>query len=95
VTLIIQGLSRSSAAAIELPESALGRIVVSDRFSAYNHFHLEQQHLCWALLIRYLIAIPEPPGASAEFGAELLGLQQYLFGPWHNYMEASIDCPAL
>ena len=37
VTVFIQGLSRSTAAAIELLGNTFGGIVVSDRFSAYNH----------------------------------------------------------
>ena len=95
VTVFIQGLSRSTAAAIELLGSAFGGIVVSDRFSAYNHLPLEQRQLCWAHLIRDLTAIAERPGASAEFGAELLGLQQQLFDHWHRYKDGTIDWPAL
>ena len=95
VTLFIQGLSRSTAAAIELLGNAFGGIVVSDRFSAYNHLPVMQSQLCWAHLIRDLTAIAERPGASAEFGAELLGLQQQLFGHWHHYREGKIDWPAL
>jgi transposase len=95
VTVFIQGLSRSTAAAIELLGGAFGGIVVSDRFSAYNHLPTQQRQLCWAHLIRDLTAIAERPGASAEFGAELLGLQQQLFGHWHHYKEVTIDWPAL
>ena len=95
VTVFIQGLSRSTAAAIELLGSSFGGIVVSDRFSAYNHLPTQQRQLCWAHLIRDLTAIAERPGASAEFGAELLGLQQQLFGHWHHYKEGTIDWPAL
>ncbi|WP_255517701.1 IS66 family transposase [Synechococcus sp. CBW1108] len=95
VTVFIQGLSRSTAAAIELLGNAFGGIVVSDRFSAYNHLPTKQRQLCWAHSIRDLVAIAERPGASAEFGAELLGLQQQLFGHWHNYKEGKIDWPAL
>jgi len=95
VTVFIQGLSRSTAAAIELLGGAFGGIVVSDRFSAYNHLPTQQRQLCWAHLIRDLTAIAERPGASAEFGAELLGLQQQLFGHWHHYKEGTIDWPAL
>ncbi|MFT5340092.1 MAG: transposase [Cyanobium sp.] len=83
VTVFVQGLSRSTAAAIELLGNAFGGIVVSDRFSAYNHLPVMQRQLCWAHLIRNLTAIAERPGASAEFGAELLGLRQQLFGRWH------------
>ena len=95
VTVFIQGLSRSTAAAIELLGGAFGGIVVSDRFSAYNHLPVMQRQLCWAHLIRDLTAIAERPGAGAEFGAELLGLQQQLFGHWHHYKEGTIDWPAL
>ena len=95
VTVFIQGLSRSTAAAIELLGSTFGGIVVSDRFSAYNHLPVMQRQLCWAHLISDLVAIAERPGASAEFGAELLGLQQQLFCHWHHYREGKIDWPAL
>jgi transposase len=95
VTVFLQGLSRSTAAAIELLGSTFGGIVVSDRFSAYNHLPIQQRQLCWAHLIRDLTAIAERPGASAEFGAELLGLQQQLFDHWHRYKHGTIDWHAL
>jgi transposase len=69
VTVFVQGLSRSTTAAIELLGNAFGGIVVSDRFSAYNHLPTHQRQLCWAHVIRDLTAIAERPGASAEFGA--------------------------
>jgi len=91
VTVFIQGLSRSTAAAIELLGSTFGGIVVSDRFSVYNHLPLERRQICWAHVIRDLTAIAERPGASAEFGAELLELQWKLFAHWHGYKEGTID----
>ena len=45
VTVFVQGLSRSSAAAIELLGSAFGGIVVSDRFSAYNQLPVMQRQV--------------------------------------------------
>jgi hypothetical protein len=74
VTVFMQGLSRSTAAAIDLLGDAFGGIVVSDRFSVYNYFPLEQRQLCWAHVIRDLTAIAERQGASGEIGAELLAL---------------------
>ena len=65
VTVFLQGLSRSAAAAIELLGDAFGGIVVSDRFSAYNYFPLEQRQLCWAHVIRDLTAIAERQGARS------------------------------
>jgi transposase len=95
VTVFIQGLSRSTAAAIELLGSSFGGIVVSDRFSAYNHLPTQQRQLRVAHLIRDLVAIAERPGASAEFGAQLLELQQQLFDHWHRYKGGTIDWLAL
>ncbi|MFN9943197.1 MAG: transposase, partial [bacterium] len=95
VTGFIQGLSRSTAAAMELLGNAFGGIVVSDRFSVYNHLPLERRQNCWAHGIRDLTALAERPGASAEFGAELLKLQRQLFAHWHRYTEGAIDWPNL
>jgi transposase len=65
VTMFIQGLSRSTAAAIELLGSTFGGIVLSDRFSSYNHLPLQQRQLFWAHLSRDFTAIAERLGASA------------------------------
>ncbi|MFM7267617.1 MAG: IS66 family transposase [Cyanobium sp.] len=94
-TVFLQGLSRSAAAAIELLGSSFGGIVVSDRFSAYNHLPLEQRQLCWAHLIRDLRAMAERSGASAEVGDQLIDLQQQLFVHWHRYKDGLIDWPGL
>ena len=88
-------LSRSGAAAIELRRSTFGGIVVSDGFSADNQLPLKQRQVCSEHLIRDLTASAERPGASTQFGAELLGLQQQLFGHWHHYKDGTIDWPSL
>jgi transposase len=95
VTVFLQGLSRSAAAAIELLGNTFGGIVVSDRFSAYNHLPVMQRQLCWAHLIRDLIAIAERQGVSGEIGLELLALQQQLFVQWHQWKDGAIDWPTL
>jgi transposase len=43
VPVFLQGLSRSAVTVMDLLGAFAG-IVVSDRFSAYNHLHLEQRH---------------------------------------------------
>ena len=95
VTVFLQGLSRSAAAAIELLGSAFDGIVVSDRFSAYNHLPVMQRQLCWAHLIRDLTAIAERQGVSGEIGLELLTLQQQLFVQWHQWKDGAIDWSTL
>jgi transposase len=94
VTVFLQGLSRSAAAAMELLGAFAG-IVVSDCFSAYNHLPLEQRQLCWAHLIRDLTAIADRQGASGEIGAQLLALQQQLFTHWRHWKEGQIPWPQL
>ncbi len=91
VTVFLQGLSRSMAAAIELLGDAFGGSVLSDRFSAYNHLPTHQRQLCWAHLIRDLTAIAERTGASGEIGLELLVLQQQLFEQWHQWKDGTIE----
>jgi transposase len=89
------GLSQSTAAAIELLGSAFSWIVVSDRFSAYKHLPTQQRKLCWPHLIRDLNAIADRPSASADIGADLLGLQRRLVYHWHRYKDGTINWPAL
>ena len=95
VTVFLQGLSRSAAAARELLGHAFAGIVVSDRFSAYNHLPIEQRQLCWAHLIRDLTAIADRQGASGEIGMELVALQQQLFDQWHQWKGGAIAWPQL
>jgi hypothetical protein len=54
-----------------------------------------QRQLCWAHLIRDLIAIAERQGVSGEIGLELLALQQQLFVQWHQWKDGAIDWPTL
>jgi hypothetical protein len=91
VTVFLQGLSRSAAAAKELLGHGFTGVVVSDRYAAYNHLPTSQRQLCWAHLIRDLTAIAERQGASAEIGAELLALQRELFAQWHQWKSGAID----
>ena len=95
VTVFLQGLSRSAAAAIELLGDAFAGTVVSDRFSAYNHLPTQQRQLCWAHLKRDLTAIAERSGASAEFGTQLQQLQRQLFEHWHQWKAGAMDWLAL
>jgi transposase len=95
VTVFRQGLSRSAAAAIELLGDAFAGMVVSDRFSSYNHLPTHQRQLCRAHLKRDLTAIAERTGTNAQFGAQLLQLQQQLFEHWHQWKAGAADWLAL
>jgi len=90
VTVFLQGLSRSAAAATELLGAAFAGTVVSDRFSAYNHLPISQRQLCWAHLIRDLSAMADRSGVSGEIGHSLLALQRQLFEHWHHWRDGRI-----
>ena len=51
---------------------------------------IQQRQLCWAHLIRDLTAIAKRPGATAEFGTELLALQQQPFSHCDRYKVGTI-----
>lgn len=63
-SVFLQSLSRSAAAAIELLGDAFAGMVVSDRFSPYNHLAAHQRQLCWVHLKRDLVAMAEHTGAA-------------------------------
>jgi hypothetical protein len=87
-TVFLQGLSRSSVAAFELLGTAFAGIVVSDRFSAYNHLASSQRQLCWAHLIRDFTAIAERQGVSGEIGLEPMALQKQPTAHGHHHLAA-------
>ena len=91
VTVFLQTLTRSASAAIELLGHGFAGVVVSDRYSGYNHVPTERRQLCWAHLIRNITAIAERTGASGEIGAELLNLQKQLFEQWYRWKDGEID----
>lgn len=66
VTMFFQGLCRSTAAAIELIGSSFGGIVVSDRFSAYNHLPTEQRHSAGNSQLYQVVEVHLSPVASKQ-----------------------------
>jgi len=75
-------MSRAQAAVDQMLGPAYDGVVVSDRYSAYNHLPLERRQLCWAHLKRDLQAIAERPGRCAALGECLLQVERQVFGLW-------------
>jgi len=84
-TVVLEGPSCSDATTKELLSHGFTGVMVSDRHSAYNHFPLEQHQLCWAKLIKDLMAIAERQDANAEIGAKLLVLPRERLSQWHPW----------
>ena len=59
-------------------------VLVSDRWSGYNHLPLEQRALCWSHLVRDFRKLQERGGLAGELGAQALALTERLFSAWHE-----------
>ncbi len=84
---------RSRAVLMSLLGENWSGIVVSDRFTAYNHLQLRQ--LCWAHLTRDFVAMAERPGESRNIGRKLLALSHWVFRHWYRYRRGLIDWDSL
>jgi transposase len=86
VFMVRRHRDRDSATAL-LGEDFEG-VVVSDRFSSYNHFDLRQA--CWAHLRRDWQAFSDRDGPSHEIGEHLLDLTEHLFEHWHRVRDGTL-----
>ena len=92
VTVFLIHARRSTGAA----RSLIGEceaILVTDRWSAYKHWPIEQRQLCWAHLLREFTAFTERGGAAARLGRALLRDAATLFAGWHRVREGTLSRP--
>jgi transposase len=68
-------------------------ILVTDRWSAYKHWPIEQRQLCWAHLLREFTAFTERGGAAARLGRALLKDADTMFAGWHCVREGTLSRP--
>jgi len=89
VTVFLVHANRNTDAARQL----LGRfagVLVSDRWSAYQDWAIENRQLCWAHLKRYFTAFSESGGAAGPIGVRLLELTSKLFRAWHRVRDGTL-----
>jgi transposase len=82
---------RSQAAAKELLGEDFGGIVVTDRYAAYHFLDILQQQLCWAHVIRQLVALSEGPGASGRRGEKLVAAARQVIAVHRTYLQDAHD----
>lgn len=92
VTVFLVHARRNTEAARSLI-GACQAIVVSDRWSAYKHWPIEQRQLCWAHLLREFTAFTERGGAAARLGRALLKDADTMFARWHRVREGTLSRP--
>jgi transposase len=68
-----------------------GRVVVSDRWSAYDWIAGADRQICWAHLRRDFQAMIDRGGAAEPIGKKLLRLSNRLFRWWHRLGAEEVD----
>lgn len=66
-----------------------GGIVVSDRYSAYNHLDDDRRQFCWAHLLRDFQAMIDRGGSSADAGSRLKSFGQELIHHWNRLQDGT------
>ena len=86
VFAIQEGRSQEQASALLGKPGELKAFLVTDRYSGYHHYPLEERQFCWAHLKRDFTAISErEEGGSALMGKKLLEQTDLLFHHYRAY----------
>lgn len=81
-TFFILRQSRGRKIARELIGSYVGKVIVTDRYSAYGYIPDKNHQVCWAHLKRDIQKIAEREGRPGEIGRYLLRIYGKVFGFW-------------
>lgn len=91
VTVFLVHRRRNTAAARALLGELTRAILVTDRWTAYQHWAVEQRQLCWAHLVRDFTAFTERGGLSARVGRGLLKDAKTMFARWHRVRDGTLS----
>lgn len=90
-TLFHVASSRAGKVITTLLGDAFDGLVSSDRLKSYWVVPVERRQICWAHLIRTLIAFYERDGPLGAWAADLLAQIDLMFGLWYGLREGRID----
>jgi len=68
-----------------------GGLVSSDRLKSYQVLPPERRQICWAHLIRNLLAYYERDGPLGGWAADMLAQSDIVFALWHRFLSGQID----
>jgi transposase len=91
VTLFHVATGRGASVVRQLLGTQYAGIVGSDRLKTYRCVDVDRRQLCWAHLIRNLLALAERKGTLGGWACDLLALVDLMFGIWHQFRAGSID----
>ena len=78
--------TRTQRAAKELLGEDFGGFVVSDRYTGYHFLDILQQQLCWAHVIRQLVAVSQRTGAAGRRGTKLVTLARQVIAAHREFL---------
>jgi transposase len=90
VTVFAIRWSRGSRVVKELLGDPLGKVVGSDRFSAYSFLPVLVRQICWAHLVREFQAFVDRGGESAPIGEALLVQADRMFDWWYRVRDGTL-----
>jgi len=90
VTVFLVHRRRSTEAARALLGELVRAVLVTDRWSAYTHWAVEQRQLCWAHLLREFTAFTERRGVAARVGHACLADAETMFAQWHRVRDGTL-----
>ncbi len=91
VTVFFLLTSRSAASARQVIGSLTGKIVGTDRYSAYTWMAVWFRQVCWAHLKRDFQVLVERGGESQRIGQALLAQAEQLFSLWHRVRDGPLS----
>lgn len=90
VTVFMIHANRSQEAARSLLGAFAG-ILISDRYSAYTPWSLDNRQVCWSHLRRDFKAMSERSGDAGRIGLGLFEASHQLFEKWHRFREGLLE----
>lgn len=90
-TLFHVASSRAGKVITTLLGQSFDGIVSSDRLKSYRVVPVERRQICWAHLIRTLLAFYERDGPLGSWAADMLAQIDLMFGLWYAFREQRID----
>jgi transposase len=90
-TLFHVATSRGGKVITTLLGASFDGIVSSDRLKSYQVLPVERRQVCWAHLIRTLLAFYERDGPLGVWAADMLAQIDLLFGLWYAFRAGRID----
>jgi transposase len=90
-TLFLVASSRGGKVITTLLGDAFDGIVSSDRLKSYQVLSVERRQVCWAHLIRTLLAFYERDGPLGAWASDMLAQIDLMFRLWYAFRDRQID----